>query len=264
LTDRRSRRAAARAIAAGLLSALAAPAAARVVLPPPGGRSVQDFARVVEPADAQLMERRHRELFDKTGVAIVVVTEPDLEGEPLEDFAVRAGAEWGVGKKGQDRGIVVAFVVEGPHIFVATGYGVEGFLPDGRVGAILDRWAVPALRQGRYSEALRETSATLAAACAAEYHVAIESLGDAAGRALPGMGGPQIQISPAAALLALLVGIVLLVMLVRHPILFLLLFGRGGYYGGWRGGGFGGGFGGSGGGFGGFGGGGFGGGGAGR
>src|SRR2546425_1318436 len=116
--------------------AVAAAAAALITLPPHGDRSVHDLAGVLSPGAIDVMERRHQELYQKTGVAIVVMTVKRLEDETLPDFAVRVGSEWGVGKKGQDRGIVVAVTTDEPHIFVAHGYGVDGVLPDGRGGAI--------------------------------------------------------------------------------------------------------------------------------
>ncbi len=204
------------------------------------------------------MERRHAELRRKAGAAIVVITVARLEDETLADFAVRVGHEWGVGKKGEDRGIVIAITTDEPHIFVATGYGVEGFLPDGRVGAILDRYAVAPLRAREFATALVQTSGALLAACAAEYGVTIEGIEAAqrANRSRPG-GWP--------ALLPIILFVVLF--LVFRVMVFPAARGRRGrgmWYGGGFGGFGGGSFGGGGGGFGGFGGGGFGGGGAGR
>jgi uncharacterized protein len=245
-------------LAALLLAVPAGPAAARLRLPPPGDRSVHDLARVLDPASVDLMERRHAELDRKTGAAIVVITVSRLEDETLSDFAVRAGSEWGAGKKGEDRGIVIAITTEEPHIFVAIGYGVEGFLPDGRVGSILDRYAVSPLRARDFSTALVQTSAALLAACAAEYGVTIEGI-EPAGRTTRSERGGWRVLLP----LLLFVFLLLAFRLIAFPV------GRGRrhrgmWYGGGLGGGFGGGFGGGGGGFGGFGGGGFGGGGAGR
>src|SRR6185369_2653387 len=91
-----------------LLAAVSAHAWARLSLPPHGDRSVHDLAGVLDPASETTLERRHTELFQKTGVAILVITVPRLEDETLSDFAVRVGTEWGAGKKGEDRGIVVA------------------------------------------------------------------------------------------------------------------------------------------------------------
>ncbi len=237
--------------------AIVAPAFARVTMSPSDGRSVYDLASVIAPDDARVMERRHKELLDKTGVAIVVVTVPELEGEEIADFAVRVGQSWGVGRKGEDRGVLVALAIAERRIYIATGYGVEGFLTDGRTGAILDQAAIPRLKGNDYGGALRAVSAALAAAAASEYGVTIDGVDP----------GDVVAIDPRElaipGLLALIVLAVALYILIRHPILFALFLSNMRRGGGYRGGGFGGGFGGNSG-FGGFGGGGFGGGGAGR
>jgi len=251
------------AVAPFLCVLAARPARARIELPPPAGHSIVDLAHVIDPEDAAAMERRHQELFEKTGVAIVIVTVPRLEDETIDELAVRAGSSWGVGRKKEDRGVVVALSVGDRKVFIATGYGVEGFLTDGRTGAILRGAVLPLLKRDEYSKGMLAASDALVSAAASEYGVAIEGLGSGR-QAGGGQGG---QLPPFAGLLVLLVLGVLLVLFIRHPILFLLFFsGRGRRGGPWGGGvsygGFGGGFGGNSG-FGGFGGGGFGGGGAG-
>ncbi len=248
-------------IAALLLAGgLAHQVRAQVELPPRGNRSVHDLAGVIGAPQVRALEQLHRELFRKTGVAIVVITVPRLEGEAIDAFALRVGEEWGAGRKGEDRGIVVAVAIEERKISISTGYGVEGFLPDGRVGGIIDRYAAPHLRQNDYSTALLQTSAALIAAAAEEYGVEIRGIarqpGDQRG------GRSSRKTGPLGILMTLLMLAGMGYLAVRHPTLFLLLLMSGmgrGRGGGFRGGGFGGGSG-----FGGFGGGGFGGGGASR
>ncbi len=242
---------------------------AAVAIPPHDDRSVHDLAGVLPAAGIPAIEQRHRELFEKTGVALVLITVPALDGEPIEDYAVRVGTVWGAGRKGEDRGIVIVFALEEKRVFVATGYGVEGFLPDGRVGALLDEHYVPRRRDGDFAGALLATDTALLQASADHYGVSIEGVARGA--------SPRRDAIPSWLLILLV-----LVAIVVLPRLFRLWAaaagggiiggGRRGGYGGWSGGaggfgggGFGGGgFGGGGGGFGGFGGGGFGGGGAGR
>src|SRR5207245_2744146 len=147
----------------------------------------------------------------KTGVASVGSTVPRLEDETLADFAERVGTEWGAGKKGEDRGIVVAVTTEEPHIFVATGYGVESFLPDGRVGAILDRYVVPPLRSKDFSTALVQASGALVTACAEQYGVTIEGVGRARGSRVPqGDWRTSLPVIVFALLVLLLRGVVFL------------------------------------------------------
>jgi uncharacterized protein len=226
-------------------------------LPPRGDRLIYDEARVIDDATEARLEARHRELLAKTGVAIVVLTVPRLVDETIDELAVRVGQTWGVGRRGQDRGLVVALARDDRRIFVATGYGTEGYLPDGRVGALLDERALPLLRAGRHSEALARLSDALIEASAREFGVELAAARVAERSAQPSGGGCS---TGSIALLVLgIIGFALLAR--RHPALALLMFsslGRGRGFGGGRGG-FGGG-----GGIGGFGGGGFGGGGAGR
>lgn len=249
---------------AGLIAAtlVTAPVAlGQTQVPARSDRSVHDTAGVIEPSHAALMERLHRALFEKTGVAIVVVTVPRLDGEPIEDFAVRVGKEWGVGRKGEDRGIVIALAIEERRVFIATGYGVEGFLPDGKVGGILDDEVIPDLRRNAFSVALVRASAALVREAAAEYGVSIEDLEQAPAPRRAAGGRPGFV----KIVVLFLVFVVIVYIAIREPWLLLMLLnsgrggGRGFRTGGFGGGGFGGGTG-----FGGFGGGGFGGGGAGR
>lgn len=253
------------------LVAAATPALALTPLPPHDRRSVYDLAGVIRANDVAQMERWQRALFDATGVAIVVITVPRLEDETIDEFAVRAGQSWGVGRKGEDRGIVVVRVVQPRGIYVATGYGVEGYLPDGRVGALIDSEVAPHFAAGDVSGGLKQLSAALTSIAAEQYGLSIDGLQEArvSGHAR-GRGGGQI--------FGLLFGLFVLFIILsalRSPLLTALILsgmggrrrGPGGWGGGWGSGGFGGGgFGGGGfsGGFGGFGGGGFGGGGAGR
>jgi len=215
------------------------------------------------------MEKRHAALFNRTGIALAVLAVPRLDGEPIDDFAVRAGQTWGLGRKGEDRGIVIAFAQEERRIYVATGYGVEGFLPDGRVGAIIDGAAIPHLRRNDFSTGLLELSAALTAAACEASGIDPKELGlERSPRAARGGSLKPWQI---AAILAAVIAVFFVMATMRAaagppgrgrrgPRGFIGPIG----YGGGRGSpGFGGGFG-RGGGFGGFGGGGFGGGGAGR
>jgi len=62
--------------------------------------------------------------------------------------------KWGIGKKGEDKGVLIFLVLDQRKVRIETGYGVEGILPDGLVGNILDEQVTPLLKQGQYSEGL--------------------------------------------------------------------------------------------------------------
>tara|TARA_R110002096_G_scaffold436100_2_gene667764 strand:+ start:16288 stop:17031 length:744 start_codon:yes stop_codon:yes gene_type:complete len=208
----------------------------------PADRWVLDYANVVTPAHKQTMERTHKALFDATGVAIVVVTVPALVDETISGLALRVGEKWGVGRKGEDRGVVIAFASQDKKIFVATGYGVEGYLPDGKVGRFIDSYAIPQLRSGDVSTGLLELSTALVSASAKEFNIAI---GD-----LPPLREPAKETPRSIGdyLLLLLGAIAFIYIAIKHPRLLIFMFmfmgrggGGGGGGGGFGGGGFGGG-----------------------
>jgi len=237
------------AIAAGL-AALAMPLLAVMALaigvvraetpiPARADRSVYDVAGVIDAGDEGAIEAVNRELYQKAGIAIVVLTVPALEDETIDELAVRLGHSWGIGGRGRDRGLVIAFARDDRRIFVATGYGTEEYLPDGRVGALIDERAMPHLRANRFSTGIAQLSMALAQASAEHYGVALTgAVATRATRPEPAAPGP-LQI-----VLGVLAMIALAYLAIRHPRLFFLLLlsmgrsnDRGGSGGGFGGGG---------------------------
>ncbi|HKY30969.1 MAG TPA: TPM domain-containing protein [Candidatus Polarisedimenticolia bacterium] len=257
--------------AAALLAAAAAPPlCAQLPVPERKDRAVHDYAGVILQDDRQAIETLAREVLDKSRTAIVVVALKSLEGEPIEDLANRWGRAWGIGDRGSDRGVLFMVAVADRKARIENGYGVEGYLPDGLTGEILDEEAVPYFRRGDYSVGVRRTVERIASLTAAEYGFTLD--GTVSSRV------PRKALGKGAVALIVLLAIVAFAVGGPGLLWWILLSGLRGAgrrrgsgrfprhwgSGGWGGGfgGFGGGRGMSGGGFGGFGGGSFGGGGA--
>ncbi len=100
------------------------------------------------------MENLAEELLQKTGTAVVVATVKTVGDNDPDTYANELYASWGIGKKGEDKGVLMFLAVEERKIRIETGYGVEGILPDGLVGSILDQYVVPYLRQNDYGKGL--------------------------------------------------------------------------------------------------------------
>ena len=150
-------------VAAGLLSLTTATVEARVDLPPRGDLSVHDLAGVISPDDRQTMEHSHRDLRAQTGVVLSVVTLQQMEGDSLEEVLQRAGPEWGLGREMTDTGIVVALSMQEHSVLIATGHGVEEFLPDARVQKIIKEVILPRLYRSDVSHAMLHASSALIA-----------------------------------------------------------------------------------------------------
>ncbi len=130
-------------------------------LPAPTG-AVNDFAGVIPQEYKNAMARLSQDVLQKTGVAIVVATFPEIGGDSPEDFVNRLYQAWGVGRKGEDRGVLIFVTVRERKFRIETGYGLEGILPDGLVGEIRDRYAIPYLKKGDYGRGLSNTVAAIA------------------------------------------------------------------------------------------------------
>ncbi len=196
---------------------------------------VNDFGNVLDAAETDRLERFLRGIDRLSDVQMVLVTLESLEGEAVEDVAVRLYAQWGIGAKETHRGLLLLDAIEDRKVRVEVGYGLEGALPDARAGRILDSDAVPLLRDGRRAEAYGAALRSLAEIAVAEAGVdpsVLDSLD--AGLAPPARrssGGRE------GSKVAILVGVIIL-------ILILSFIARGSSYtgpgaggrGGWMGG----------------------------
>src|SRR6266576_3528073 len=230
---------------------------AQVAIPPARGY-VNDFAAVLDSASIRHMEQVITEVRNATRGEIAVVTLPDIGDRPASDVAVKIGRQWGVGAQAEagdpakNLGVVVLLVPRKNHrpgtgdVFIATGRGAEGFLPDARVGRIRDAM-VPQLAQEEYGQGLSLGVDLIAQAFAGEFGVTLTNAEYE--RPPPESRGPQI---PGA---WIIIALILLLIVTRGRLLWIpfwiLSQSRGGGWsggGGWGGGRGGGGFGGFGGG----------------
>lgn len=112
---------------------------------------VNDFAQIFTPAQNDELTSLLSALTKDTTAEVVVVTVNSLEGQAPIDYATEIGQTWGVGKKDTDNGLVILYAKTENKIAVAVGYGLEGILPDSKVGRILDEQYVPLRDQGNVS-----------------------------------------------------------------------------------------------------------------
>ena len=138
-----------------LVLLLAAAVARAEWLPPRLDRLVNDYSGVLSAEQAAGLERRLVAFADSTSNQVVVVITPTLEGDDEQSAAQRLGERWGVGQSRFDNGLVILIKSKTPDedwgaVALATGYGVEGALPDVFCKRIIDDRMLPALGEGDY------------------------------------------------------------------------------------------------------------------
>lgn len=95
-----------------------------------------------------------REIERQTTAEVAVLTVKSTAPLETQQYAQKIFDQWKIGKKGKDNGILFVVATVDRKMWIATGYGVEGVLPDGKVGEIRDRILRPLFRQERYGEGI--------------------------------------------------------------------------------------------------------------
>lgn len=143
-------------------------------LPAKSNRLVNDYSGVFSLEERERLERRLVAFDDSTSNQVAVVITPTLEGDDEQAVAQRIGQSWGVGTKQLGNGVVILIKSKTTEenwgaVAIATGYGVEGVLPDVFCKRIInDRMVVP-LSRGEYFVAVDSALNVILPVLAGEY-----------------------------------------------------------------------------------------------
>ncbi len=88
--------------------------------------------------EAQLIEQI-KKIEASTTAEIGVLTVLSTDGIEIAEYTIEVAHEWGIGKKDVDNGLMIVIAVADRQWFMASGYGVEGILPDLRLKKIGER-----------------------------------------------------------------------------------------------------------------------------
>ena len=221
--------------------------AQRNEFPDPAG-FVNDFANVLDSSSKYRLENLITELKQKTGVEISAVTIRTTGEYDYADYSDRLFEKWKIGNRETEEGLMLLYAVDDRRVRFTTGYGLEGILPDGLLGEILDRYVVPYLRQGEAGKAYLNGIGAAAQIIARDKGVELT------GAVQPREGRRSSRKKEGAGIGGIIMFILILLLSRGRILPFLFLSsmfggrGSGGFGGGFGGGGFGGGFGGFGGG----------------
>ena len=130
---------------------------------------VNDFTGTLTPDQVQALENKLVAFDDSTTTQISVVIIPTLNGNDIADFNVKLGRAWGVGGKQYNNGVVLLIAKSDRKLNIATGYGVEGALPDITTKHIIDEAIVPNFKGDDYYRGIEEGTDAIIQAVKGEY-----------------------------------------------------------------------------------------------
>jgi uncharacterized protein len=115
------------------------------------GGWVTDMAEVLTPETESRLNQIISQLEAKNGTEVAVVTVPTTApAASPKAFTTELFNYWEIGKANEDNGVLFLIAIGDRRVEIETGYGVEGILPDARVGKIIDTQIIPQFKQGNF------------------------------------------------------------------------------------------------------------------
>ncbi|MGB4937800.1 MAG: TPM domain-containing protein [Ferruginibacter sp.] len=130
---------------------------------------VNDFTGTLTAGQQQALETKLVAVDDSTSTQIAVVIIPSLNGRDVADFNIELGRAWGVGGKTNNNGVILLIAKNDRKLNIATGYGLEGALPDITAKQIIDQVIVPNFKGDDYYRGIEEGTDAIIQAVKGEY-----------------------------------------------------------------------------------------------
>lgn len=115
---------------------------------------VVDAAGILSANEKQKLSEQLFAIYQKNLAQVAVVIIPSTNGISIFDYAMRTAERWQLGDKDTDNGVLILVAINDRDIFIATGHGVEGALPDAAINRIIREDIRPAFRDGQYAQGL--------------------------------------------------------------------------------------------------------------
>jgi uncharacterized protein len=175
---------------------------------------VNDFAHVIDAADAAAIDRMSRALQAASGDVVVVATVSNINGYgDIREYANKLFENHGrgIGDAGKNNGLLIVLALQERQVWVEVGYSLEQWITDGFSGETSRLVMVPSFRKGDYGTGLRDGAARI-----------IARIAQGRGVTLPDVVSPPEPVEPGGTPIPFSVMIV-----VFFAILFLSRMGRG-------------------------------------
>ncbi len=119
---------------------------------------VNDYARIFSESERQSLESKLQHYEDSTSSHIAVVTLESTGEYEIGAYAFELAENWGIGQEGKDNGVLILIASGDKKIFIATGYGMEAFIPDALANRIIDEVIRPNFRNQAYYQGVDQAT----------------------------------------------------------------------------------------------------------
>ncbi|MDF2156558.1 TPM domain-containing protein [Algoriphagus sp. CAU 1675] len=131
-------------------------------------RLVNDYTGTLSAQEANRLEQKLVAYSDSTSTQIAIVLMRSVGQYDISDYAFQLGDLWGIGGK-NDNGILILGAMEDRKVFIATGYGMEGVVPDALAKRIVSNLIIPNFKMESYFEGLDQATDMIIKLASGEY-----------------------------------------------------------------------------------------------
>lgn len=151
---------------AAALSVLAACPIAAFAYANPGEPQgyLSDFAGMLSEEEATSITADLSAVASSGIAQIAVVTIPSLEGDTIENFAVRLFEDWKIGDAERDNGALLLIARDEREVRIEVGYGLEGDLTDAVSSRIIRNVITPNFQNEAYGAGVKDAVLAMAGA----------------------------------------------------------------------------------------------------
>ena len=135
---------------------------------------IYDEMGIIDKSVANYIIKTNESLHLKTGAQVVVCVVSSLDDIDIREYANLIFEKWGIGSKEYDNGVLMLVSPNDREIWIEIGYGLEGALPDGKVGRIIDNGIIPSFKDENYTEGILHGFNAIIDEIEKEYNISIE------------------------------------------------------------------------------------------
>jgi uncharacterized protein len=153
----------------GILALLLLPQMTFALDAPPLKGRVNDYARMLSPEATARLEQKLAGFERETSNQVAVLTVPSLDGDNIDQFAIRVAEQWKIGQQGKDNGVLMVIAQAERKVRIEVGMGLQGVLPDITASKIIREVMRPYLKDGRFDQGISAGTDAIMAATRGEF-----------------------------------------------------------------------------------------------
>ncbi|WP_201588063.1 TPM domain-containing protein [Psychrobacter jeotgali] len=115
---------------------------------------VVDQANILNPQEKLRLESQLQGIYRQGLAQAAVVIVPTTNGVPIFDYSLQVAEEWGLGEADTDDGLLILVAVNDRNMYIQSGYGLEGVLPDAALNRIIREDITPYFKQNDYASGI--------------------------------------------------------------------------------------------------------------